>query len=129
LFVGGDGVSCSCARAGAHNAATSKAARARMRRAPAMAQTFAAAGGGAGAPIGLPSRNTDSEIEFGGGLVFSILPSTGRITRKNAKEWAVKMRANSPELPSGGLEPSQPRPTQTMNKAQKTLPQADRHAR
>ena len=48
-------------------------------------QAFAPAGGGAGAPMGLPSRSTDSEIEFGSGLVLSILPSTGRITRKKAK--------------------------------------------
>src|SRR5262249_16602552 len=40
-------------------------------------QAFAPAGGGAGAP----SRSTDSEIEFGSGLVLSTLPSTGRITR------------------------------------------------
>src|SRR5262249_55043457 len=43
------------------------------------------ADGGAGAPMGLPSRSTDSEIEFGTGLVLSTLPSTGRITRKKAK--------------------------------------------
>ena len=43
------------------------------------------AGGGAGAPMGLPSRSTDSEIELGSGLVLSIFPSTGRITRKKTK--------------------------------------------
>src|SRR5215475_5809541 len=48
-------------------------------------QAFAPAGGGAGAPMGLPSGSTDSEIEFGSGLVLSTLPSTGRITRKKAK--------------------------------------------
>ena len=48
-------------------------------------QTFAPAGGGAGAPMSLPSRSTDSAIEFGSGLVLSTLPSTGRTTRKKAK--------------------------------------------
>jgi hypothetical protein len=42
-------------------------------------------GGGADAPAGTPCRNTDSEIEFGTGLVFSNSPSSGRITKKNAK--------------------------------------------
>ena len=50
-----------------------------------LALAVSLAGGGAGAPMGLPSANTDSVIEFGTGLVFSTLPSTGRITRKKAK--------------------------------------------
>src|SRR5947207_15330078 len=41
-----------------------------------------APGAGAGAPIGTPSCSTDSVIELGSGLVFSIRPSTGRMIRK-----------------------------------------------
>ena len=42
-------------------------------------------GGGAEAPAGTPCGNTDSEIEFGSGLVLSNSPNSGRITKKNAK--------------------------------------------
>jgi hypothetical protein len=42
-------------------------------------------GGGAEAPIGTPSRNTDSVMELGSGFVFSKMPSSGRMRRKCAK--------------------------------------------
>ena len=42
-------------------------------------------GDGAEAPAGTPCRKTDSEIEFGNGLVLSNSPNSGRITKKNAK--------------------------------------------
>lgn len=42
-------------------------------------------GGGAEAPAGTACRKTDSDIEFGSGLVLSNSPNSGRITKKNAK--------------------------------------------
>ena len=38
-----------------------------------------------GTPAHPFAPSTDSEIEFGTGLVFSKMPSSGRMTRKNAK--------------------------------------------
>jgi hypothetical protein len=42
-------------------------------------------GGGADPPAGTPCCSTASEIEFGTVLVFSNSPSSGRMTKKNAK--------------------------------------------
>src|SRR5262249_43133703 len=39
----------------------------------------------AGSPAHAFAPSTESEIEFGSGLVFSKMPSSGRMTRKNAK--------------------------------------------
>ena len=41
--------------------------------------------GGAEAATARPSRSTDSEIEFGRGLVFSNSPSSGKMMSRNMK--------------------------------------------
>ena len=75
------------------NADAAKCARKRQsKREPVMTlhaggslHACAPGGGGAEAPAGTPCRNTDSDIEFGSGLVLSNSPNSGRITKKNAK--------------------------------------------
>jgi len=74
------------------NTDTAKCARERQsKREPVMTHSggslhaCAPGGGGAEAPAETPCRKTDSEIEFGNGLVLSNSPNSGRITKKNAK--------------------------------------------